>query len=81
MTLKISNTGTVILQEFADYIENRFAGIYFDSVEVHILDEETSGIYKTVNIQYPGLGLTLPNSICIEEQDLTQNIIDWLNTL
>lgn len=86
MTLRITDTGTPINQELMDYINQRFDGIYFDEIFIELFsleNEEQENPYreKTVDVSYPGIGLLLRNTICLTEQDLNQNIIDWLKTL
>ena len=86
MTLRITDTGTPINQELMDYINQRFDGIYFDEISIELFSLETAEQEdtfkeKVVEISYPGIGLLLRNTICLTEQDLNENIIDWLKTL
>lgn len=84
MTLKISNTGPIIYQDLKDYIDQRFEGVYFDSIKIDLYgspEDEENNISKVVEIQYPNIGLILENTICVLEEDLNQNTINWLSAL
>lgn len=77
MFLNIKDIGTPINNELADLINQRYEGIEFGQIYIN-LDADTK--YKEVDIVYPNINLS-PNPISLEREDLTQNIIDWLNTL
>lgn len=77
MFLNIKDTGTQINTELADLINQRYEGIEFNQIYIN-LDPDTK--HKEVDIVYPNINMS-PNPISLEREDLTQNIIDWLNTL
>jgi len=78
MFLNITNIGPTINSELADYIATTFSDVGYDQIYVdsEILDKE-----KQVNISYPNFTNNMPNTICINDENLNQNIINWLNTL
>jgi len=78
MFLNIKDTGTQINTELENLINQRFEGVGFNQIYINLEDPDTK--YKEVDIVYPNINLS-PNSISLEREDLTQNIIDWLNTL
>jgi hypothetical protein len=80
MYLNISNTGHQINQELADYLEANFAGVGYNQIYIE-RSSETYDRSREVNITYPGFQNTLRNTACIFEENLNQNITDWLNTL
>lgn len=77
MFLNIKDTGTQINTELVDLINQRYEGIEFNQIYIN-LDADTK--HQEVDIIYPNIHLS-PNPISLEREDLTQNIIDWLNTL
>ncbi len=78
MFLNITNTGTQIDNDLASYISINFANIGFNQIYIA---STTLDKYKEVDITYPDFDNKLSNTICINEEQLNQNIIDWLNTL
>lgn len=86
MILRITNTGIQVNQELVDYINQRFDGIYFDEIAIDFYtfdndQQEQELREKVVDVTYPGNGPFLRNTLCIAEDNLNQNIIDWLKTL
>lgn len=77
MFLNIKDTGTQINQELADLISQRYEGVEFNHIYIN-LDPDTK--HKEVDIIYPNIHLS-PNPITLEREDLTEDIINWLNTL
>lgn len=78
MFLNITNTGPTINSELAEYIAETFIGVGYNQIYIvsEILDKE-----KQVNISYPDFDNTMPNTVCIRDENLNQDIINWLNTL
>jgi hypothetical protein len=78
MFLNIKNEGTPINDELVDYINTNFNGIGFDQIYISSVN---LGKEKEVDIVYQEFENVQQNTLCLSEEDLNQNIIDWLNTL
>lgn len=78
MFLNITNTGPIINSELADYIADTFTDVGYNQIYIvsTILDKD-----RQVDISYPGFDNTIPNTVCIRDENLNQDIINWLNTL
>lgn len=78
MFLNITNTGTQINQELVDYLNINYPNVGYNQVYIQGV---TLDKYKQVNIIHSEFKNTAQNTICVSEENLNQNIIDWLNTL
>lgn len=77
MFLNITNTGLNINQELSNYINEKFIqkGIHFNKIYTRINTKS-----KQIDIIYPNVEI-LNNTICINEEELSESIINWLENL
>ena len=78
MFLNIKDTGTQINTELENLINQKFEGIGFNQIYINL--EEVDTKHKQIDIIYSNINLST-NSISLEREDLTQNIINWLNSI
>lgn len=80
MFLQLSDSGVDVPAEFVSFIKDRFSGnMTFSSIYVQTANDEDK--YKEVQVKNDFNSDNSGSEICLGAGDLTQDIINWLETL